>query len=350
MTQTPLNGALIGCGFFARNHMHAWADLAGANIVAVCDRDAAKAAAMARDFNIPRHYTDAATMLRAEKLDFVDVATTADSHRALVELVCQHGLPAICQKPFANTMADAKAMVAAAKAANVLLFVHENFRWQKPFIVMKQMLDAGDIGAPHFARFSFRHSFDIYSNQPYLAQGDRLALMDMGLHLYDLARHFLGDVAQLACTTQRLNPIVKGEDAFTALMTHENGATSICDASLFSHINPNPFPQTVAWLEGRSGTLALDTDFTLTHHHKGTRTTLNTEPDIPAWGEKPWHAVQDSVVNFQRHVIAALHGEISPQPSGADNLKTLALALASYESAALGRTIDMKLWHEGGAR
>jgi predicted dehydrogenase len=45
-----LRGALIGCGFFAANHMRAWADLSGAGIVAVCDRDPAKADAFAAEF------------------------------------------------------------------------------------------------------------------------------------------------------------------------------------------------------------------------------------------------------------------------------------------------------------
>ena len=56
-------GVLIGCGFFARNHMAAWADLSGVEIVAVCDRDAEKARAYARDFGIPRWGVDAEALL-----------------------------------------------------------------------------------------------------------------------------------------------------------------------------------------------------------------------------------------------------------------------------------------------
>jgi hypothetical protein len=60
------------------------------------------------------------------------------------------------------------------------------------------------------------------------------------------------------------------------------------------------------------------------------------EPEVPAWGEKPWHVVQDSVRNFERHVLAVLRGEAEPQPSGADNLRTLALCLAAYDSPQPG--------------
>ena len=94
-------GVLIGCGFFARNHMHGWADAPGAEIVGVCDIDPAKAAAFARDFGA-RPFTDAAAMLAELSPDFVDVATTVATHRPLVELALAHGALTICQKPFAD--------------------------------------------------------------------------------------------------------------------------------------------------------------------------------------------------------------------------------------------------------
>src|SRR4051812_34064022 len=97
-------GALIGCGFFARNHMEAWHREPRAKIVAVCDLDSARAGAMASHFGVARVYADAADMLTTETLDFVDVATTAPSHRQLVCLALQHGIAAICQKPFAETL------------------------------------------------------------------------------------------------------------------------------------------------------------------------------------------------------------------------------------------------------
>ncbi|WP_287762091.1 Gfo/Idh/MocA family oxidoreductase, partial [Acidiphilium sp.] len=58
-----LNGALIGCGFFAQNQLRAWAEAGDAGIVALCDRDAARLAATAARFGIARTYDDAAEML-----------------------------------------------------------------------------------------------------------------------------------------------------------------------------------------------------------------------------------------------------------------------------------------------
>lgn len=340
-------GVLIGCGFFAANHMHAWAGIPGAVIVAVCDQDAAKARAMADRFRIAKAYTDAAEMLIAERPDFVDIATTSASHRPLVELAAPHAKLVICQKPMADTMADGEAMVAAAANAGIPLVIHENFRWQKPFRDIARRIASGDLGKIHFARFSFRHGYDNYVNQPYLAQIERFTLMDVGLHLFDLCRHLVGEATTLSCRTQRLNPIVRGEDAFTALIGHDNGATSVVDCSFYSKLTPHRFPQTTAWIEGDRGTIDLDEDYRMTVHGPGGRESFHVEPEVPSWGEKPWHVIQDSVVAFERHVVDVLNGTAEPQPAGAHNLRTLAMSLAAYEAAATDKVIDLRTWEEG---
>ncbi|NVK35206.1 MAG: Gfo/Idh/MocA family oxidoreductase [Rhodobacteraceae bacterium] len=339
-------GVLIGCGFFSENHLHAWAENDGAEIVAICDLDTNRLATVGDMFGIERRYTNAADMIKAEQPDFVDIATTSASHRSLVELCAPSVGTVICQKPIAESLADARAMVNACKTNGAHLIIHENFRWQRAFMMMKAMIDEGSIGTPHFARFAFRHGYDNYANQPYLAQIERFTIMDVGLHLFDLARHFMGEVERLACTTQRLNPIVRGEDAFTALLQHENGATSVCDCSFYARYSPEPFPNTAAVIEGDQGTLELGRDFKLTLHTKDGAQVLDTEPDVPAWGAKPWHAVQQSVASFQEHVVDVMNGKADPQPSGLNNLQTLKLALAAYEAAEHGVTINIPTWCE----
>ena len=110
-------GVLIGCGFFAANQMHAWAGLEGARIVAVCDLDIDKARQMAERFGIAAAFDDADEMLASVDFDFVDIATTSASHRLLVEAAVKRARLVICQKPFADTLGDAAAMVEAARAA-----------------------------------------------------------------------------------------------------------------------------------------------------------------------------------------------------------------------------------------
>lgn len=84
MDMAELNGALIGCGFFAVNQMHGWKDVDGAGIVAICDRDPERLKVVGNQFGIARRYTDAAQMFADGGFDFVDIATTVQSHRALV--------------------------------------------------------------------------------------------------------------------------------------------------------------------------------------------------------------------------------------------------------------------------
>jgi len=340
-------GALIGCGFFARNHMHGWADAEGAEIVAVCDRDPAKAEAFAGVFGAEA-CTDAASMLAAVKPDFVDVATTVETHRPLVELALGHGALTICQKPFARTWADGVAMVEAAERAGRPLIVHENFRWQRPLRLLGGEIESGAIGAPFFARISFRHAYDVYANQPYLAELEDFALMDVGLHLFDVARFLMGDVAKLACMTQRLNPIVQGEDAFTATLRHESGAVTSVECSFYSRTVPDPFPETFVRVEGPEGTAELTRGGRLRVHRDGAVREIDGDPLVPAWGERPWHLVQESVAAFEAHAVDVLRGTAEPQPSGRHNLGTLAMALAAYRSASRDEIVDLDRFAAGG--
>ena len=335
---------LIGCGFFARNHMQAWADVE-AEVVAVCDLDLDKARTFARDFGVTAYHGDAAAMLAVARPDVVDIATTVPSHRSLVELAA--GAPiVVCQKPFADTLADAAAMVAACDAKGSTLLVHENFRWQKPFRALKAAM--AEIGTPHFLRLSFRHGYDIYANQPYLAEVPDLALTDVGLHLFDLARFLMGDIATVHCRTQRLNPKVAGQDAFLASLGHASGAVSSVECSFFTQAKPDLFPQTLALVEGDGGTLELTPGYRLIRHRAGA-TPEDVEPDVPVWGARPWHGIQESVVAFQAHVLEVLAGRADPQPSGAHNIGTLAVTLAAIRSAKSGQVETVEPWMRGDA-
>ena len=93
-----LNIGLIGCGFFAQNHLHAWNDLKpeGAQLVAVCDIDPDKARVAGEKFGA-RWYTDATEMLDKEELGLVDIATQVRTQLALVEQTMARRLPSIVQ-------------------------------------------------------------------------------------------------------------------------------------------------------------------------------------------------------------------------------------------------------------
>jgi D-apiose dehydrogenase len=331
-----LRGALIGCGFFAANHLNAWNAIEDVEMVAVCDRDAAKAEAAARRFGIPRFHADAEAMLAAERPDFVDIVTTLPSHRALVELAARHGVPAICQKPFAADLEDAEAMVRACTQAGVPLMVHENFRWQRPLLAAKEALDQGRIGRPFFGRLMFRHGFDIIANQPYLAQEERFAIMDVGLHLLDVARFLFGEAGRIYCRTARIDERLRGEDTATMLLDHANGVTSVVELSTATRTEPEPFPETLLHIEGTEGTLDLLQGYRLVVSRPGRREEREVDAPVLPWAEHPWHVIQDSVLAIQRHWVDCLREGREPDTSGADNLKTLQLTFGAYHSAETG--------------
>jgi predicted dehydrogenase len=338
---TELKGALIGCGFFAINQMHAWQDVKGAGIVAICDRDQERLKLVGDQFGIERRYADAATMFAEGGFDFVDIATTVPSHRALVEMAASYKIPAICQKPFAETLSDAKAMVAACARAGVPLMVHENFRWQTPIQAVKTVLQSGAIGEPFWGRFSFRSGFDVFSGQPYLAEGERFIIEDLGIHTLDIARFILGDVTSLTARTRRINPKIRGEDVATILLDHENGATSIVDVSYASKLAKEPFPETLIELDGTKGTIRLSHGYRLEVNGPDGVTVSDVSPQLLPWASRPWHNIQESVLAIQQHWIDRLADGSETSTSGADNLKTFALVEAAYQSAASGRPIEI---------
>jgi len=331
-----MRGALIGCGFFAQNQLHGWQGVA--EIVALCDRDPARLAETAARFGITRTYRDAAEMFADGGFDFVDIATTVASHRPLVEMAAQAGVHIICQKPFAETMEDARAMVAAADRAGVTLMVHENFRWQSPIRAAIEAVRGGAIGTPFFARVSFRSGYDVFSGQPYLATDRRFIIQDLGIHILDIARALHGDATRITATTRRVNPAIRGEDVATMLLAHQGGATSVVDCSYATRRAPETFPETLLEIDGERGTLRLEAGYRLILP-EGAR---DVSPPLLPWAAKPWHNIQESVLLIQRHFVDCIKAGTAPETSGADNLRTLALVEGAYLSAAEQRSVGLE--------
>jgi D-apiose dehydrogenase len=336
-----LKGALIGCGFFAINHLHAWRDCSGAEIVAICDSNIERLKLVGDQFGIAQRYSDANAMFASEELDFVDVATTAPSHRALVELAVSHSVAVICQKPVAPTLSDAKAMVATCAKANVPFMVHENFRWQSAIQKAKAIISQGDIGEVFWGRVSFRSAYDVFSGQPYLAEGQRFIVEDLGIHALDIARFLFGDVDNMNARMKRVNPNIKGEDVATMLLDHESGVTSIVDCSYASIREVEAFAETLLEIDGTHGSMKLDQGYQLTVTNRNGTTHHDVSPPLLSWASKPWHNIQESVLNIQQHWIDCLKNNAEPQTSGRDNLKTFALVEAAYQSAATGQTVQI---------
>jgi predicted dehydrogenase len=326
---------LIGCGFFAQNHLHSWQDLAGsgADLRAVCDVDPAKAQAAAEAFGVPRWYTDAAAMLAAEDLDLVDIVTRMDSHLPLVRLASAAGAGMIVQKPLAPDWEQAVEIVRTAERAGRFLAVHENFRFQTPIQRVREVIASGAIGEPNWARIGFRTGYDVYATQPYFYDEQRFVILDLGIHVLDLARFLLGEVAHVSCETQRRNPKVRAEDTATMMLRHASGAVSVVECTYEARRLPDPFPQTLLEIEGTRGALVMHPDFRLAVTSDGVLTKSHAGTDLLSWTSEPWHTAQESVLNTCAHILGRFRRGEPADTSGHDNLRTFALVEAAYEAA-----------------
>jgi predicted dehydrogenase len=343
---TKLKVALVGCGFFSANHLNAWRDLAErVEIVALCDIDKTKAQAMAKAFGIKGVYTDLAALIKQERPDFVDIATTAPSHRGLVEICAAHGVPAIVQKPLSTDWESACALVEAMERAGLPLMVHENFRFQAPVRTALAKIASGGIGEPVWGRFTFRTGFDIYAGQPYLAEVERFILLDVGIHMLDIARVFMGEAESVYCKSQSIRPGLRGEDTATVLLGHASNLTSVVEMSYAGYPDPDPFPQVILEITGTKGSLRLDPGCQVSVTTAAGTTRQAFPPSPVSWGSKAWIVTQESVRALQTHWLDCLRTGQSPATSGQDNLKTFALVEAAYASARENRSVRPKSWN-----
>ena len=338
---TDLRFAILGTGFWARYQLAAWREVPGARCVALYNRTVAKAEALAREFGVPAVYGDPEELVRREKPDFLDIITDVGTHRRLVELAAAHQTPVICQKPMAPTLADARAMMTACRAAGVPLFVHENWRWQTPIRALKQVLNEGRIGRVFRARITYSNSFPVFDNQPFLKELEQFILTDIGTHILDSARMLFGEARSLYCRTTRVHPDIKGEDVATVMLGMTSGATVTCEMSYASRVEHDRFPETYVHVEGEQGAAELGPDYWIRlTTAEGTQSRRFPPPFFP-WADPRYALVQVAGVACNANLFGALRGESTAETTGEDNMKTLSLVFGSYDSARTGHAIQL---------
>jgi predicted dehydrogenase len=330
---------LIGAGFWARYQLAGWRE-AGAECVAVYNRTRGKAETLASEFGIPAVFDHVDTMLRQSRPDFADIVTGVETHRKYVELAAAHRLPVVCQKPMAETLADARAMQAACESAGVPLLINENWRWQRPLRELKAVLDSGVIGRVFRARIDMISGFPVFQNQPALAELEQFILTDLGSHTLDAARFLFGEAESLYCRTARVHAHIAGEDVATVVLGMQNGATVLVEmAYAGNHLERERFPETFVFVEGAQGSAEIGPDYWIrVTTASGTHIRRCPPPRYP-WTDPAYQVVHSSIVPCQRHLLAVLRGEETPETSGAQNLRTMELVFASYDSAAAGQAV-----------
>jgi D-apiose dehydrogenase len=339
--EAPSPFAIIGAGFWSQFQGHAWRELPGATCVAICDQNKPKAEELAHQLGVQRVYTDADQLLINESLSFVDIITTEESHALLVEKALTRGVVAICQKPLAPSLPVCRKLVELSREHNTTIFVHENFRFQAPMRALEAVIRQGAIGHPYRARISMVTGFPVFANQPNLKGLKRFILADLGCHILDLARYFMGEVESLMATQYRVQNDIAGEDIATVLLKCVSGATVICEMGLAGTPRADDaFPQTLVRIEGTMGTVELKKDFQVViTTAQGSVSQLHA-PNVYSWADPNYLVVHESIVACNRDILNDIHGESRSQTRASDNVKTMELVFGAYESIATGRSLS----------
>ena len=338
----PLRFALFGAGFWSRFQLAAWQELPGATCVAVYNRTRAKAEALAASFGVPAVYDDPEALLAREEVDFVDVVTDVDSHPRLVALAAAHRRPVICQKPLAPSFAAARDMVRICREAGVPLFVHENWRWQTALREVARILRSGALGQVFRARIEMVSGFPVFDNQPFLKTLEQFILTDLGSHILDVARFLFGEMSSVYCRTRRIHDDIRGEDVATVCLESRGGATVICTmAYAGTPLERERFPETFLFVEGDRGSLELGPDHWVRLTTKeGTLARRHPPPRHP-WADPAYDVVHASILPCNADLLGALRGGGPAETTGEDNLETVRLVFASYDSAASGKVVSL---------
>jgi predicted dehydrogenase len=231
MITTPLRVALIGCGEIGMIRAQALAQSQAATLVAACDVDVKRAQLVAAQFHCQASGDWRETVVR-DDVDIVDVATPTKWHAEVAVAAAQNKKHVLVEKPIARTVEEARCMVDAACDNGVKIKTGFNHRYYLAVESAKRALDAGAIGELMFVRSYIGHEggndfLKKWMTNPEIAHGG--TLLDNGIHILDLTRYFLGEVAEaeglVANTRWKTTPLE--DNAFAIFRSREGKIASV---------------------------------------------------------------------------------------------------------------------------
>ncbi len=334
--------AVAGCGFWSNYQVAAWKEFENVEIVAAYNRNADKAHDFQKRFNIPHIYEDVETMLQASKPDVLDIVTANSTHADFVRLGARHKVATICQKPLTSSWEESKEIVALCQKQQVPLYVHENWRFQTPMRKVKALLSGESVGDVFRARITCSHAFPVFENQPALKELKEMAIADLGVHLLDTARYLFGEAEYLYAQVSSITPGIKGEDVATILLTMKNGCRCIIEVSFTTKQEIPHFPQTTMHIEGSKGVISVKEHYKISLITSNGVEVIDASPRMFPWANPDYAVVHSSIYDCNKNLLAGIAGEAEAETTGTDNLETLRLTYAAYESAKSNRVIHLK--------
>jgi predicted dehydrogenase len=365
---------MVGYAFMGAAHSQAWRTVnrffdlpVRARMAAICGRDPGSVEAAAGRLGWDSHTTDWRELVARDDIDVVDICTPGDSHAEIAIAALAAGKHVLCEKPLANTVDEARAMVAAAAtagAAGVRSMRGFNYRRVPAVTLMHDYVASGRLGVIRHVRAAYLQDWIVDPQFPLVwrLQKDRAgsgALGDIGAHIIDLTQYVTGQlitgVSGIAETfvTERPLPVsssglaatangggggdglaygpVTVDDAALFVARLYGGAVATYEATRFATGRKNGMR---VELNGSKGSVAFDLerlneleyyDATRPGPEQGFARILVTEAEHPymsAWWP-PGHVIgyEHSFTHEVRDFLAAVATGQNPEPSFADALQ-----------------------------
>jgi myo-inositol 2-dehydrogenase/D-chiro-inositol 1-dehydrogenase len=324
--------ALIGAGRIGRIHAANLAAQPGATLACVADTDGAAAAALAEKFGA--RVIDAAVAIADDSIDALLIASSTDTHAALIEAGAGAGKAIFCEKPLDLDLARAARCLAVAERAGVVLRLGFNRRYDPSFARLRAEITAGRIGALATLAITSRDP----SPPPveYIRRSGGL-FRDMMIHDFDMARWLLGEepvqvYARGACFVDPAIGAAGDVDTAVALLT--TGSGRMCQIAN-SRRCAFGYDQRIEAF-GELGMLRAEnaTATRVEHAHAGG---FITEPALPFFLERYADAYRLELADF----LTALAGGPEQLATGRDGLRALALADAAQRSHESGQPVEI---------
>jgi predicted dehydrogenase len=322
---------IIGAGKIVTSaHLPSYAASGNVKVLALADQNPAALTPLAERYGIPLHFTDYRELLIMPEIEVVDIAVPAGSHRRVVMDALDAGKHVLCQKPLSDSWDDAVAMAAAAKRCGLILAVNQNARWIPSYRRCGEIIRQGLIGAPLLTIFEDHYWTD---HHPYELEQERFLLLKNTIHKIDVIRYWFGvePTHMSACTTKAASHPARGESQVSIILGYASGhVVNLIDDGASS----SPGFRRIL-IQGTEGALRLD-DTSMEFFKKKPGERSEWQP-VEITGKR----IPDAFLGSMATLLAAIERGEQPEHNAGDNLKSLRLIFAAYESAERGQTIDL---------
>lgn len=298
-------------------------------LVAVASRDAAKAEAYAREWQIERAFNSYEAMLNSDAIDAVYISLPNSLHAEWTIKALRAGKHVLCEKPFATTLADVDAMIAAAHETGNVLAEAFMYRHHPQTLKVKEIIDSGAIGKVQLIRGSFTFSLADASNVRMISDLDGGSIWDVGCYPISYARTMAG-AEPIEVNAMQIVGSTGVDEMFFGTMRFADGAHAQFDSGFRTAFRMN------MEITGTEGVIVIPRAFKPTERETifVGKASDQLEPVVVEGPELLYIGEVEDVAD------AVLDGK-TPRVSLQDSRNNVAAILALLQSAKEGRTVKV---------